>query len=112
VQWRRAGESTPQQRAGAIRLNRFGCERESNGRIDDTKCHKCVREVCSAVWIDRTDVRCVVRAVVEPFVNIERNIDRTSERPLAAGVSDCCGPDAIELSIDGVRAQSTKVVEQ
>lgn len=100
------------QRAGVIRLDRFGCERKSNGGIDDTECHKCVREVCSAVWIDRTDVRCVVRSVVEPFVDIERNIDRTSERPLAAGVSERGCPDAIELSIDGVRAQSTKVVEQ
>jgi len=58
------------QRAGVIRLDRFGCECESNGRINDTERHKCVREVCSAVWIDRTDVRCVVRSVVEPFVNV------------------------------------------
>jgi hypothetical protein len=45
-------------------------------------------------------------------VNVQCNVDRASERPLAAGVSERCRPDAIELSVDGVRAEMPKVVEE
>ena len=45
-------------------------------------------------------------------MNVQRNVDWPSERPLTAGVSERRRPDAIELSVDGVRAEVPKEVEK
>ncbi len=57
-------------------------------------------------------MRCVAVAVVQPVVNVDRNVDGTREQPVAGCFVKDSIEDAVELIVDRVRVKSTKMIQQ
>jgi hypothetical protein len=64
------------------------------------------------IGISPGDVRCLTVSVVQPVVNVDRNVDGSSEQPVASGFVQHRIADAVELTADCVRVKSTEMVEQ
>jgi len=99
------------QLVGIIAVQRYPAKRESDAWVNDTDGGELVGTVGSLVGISPSDLRFAV-AIVQPVVNVHRNVDGSCEQPVAGCFVEYSIADAVELIVDRVRVKSTKMVQQ